>query len=683
MGLWFLVPAFLIGLAALALPILAHLRQRETRDPVRFPSLMFLSRVSHRTTERRRLTYRLLLLMRALAFLALVLAFARPFLARDPDRLGRGRRRALIVLLDRSMSMAYTRVWQRALDSARAGLAGLGPGDRAALIAFDENATVAAPLTDDPVALAGRLGTLTPGARSTALAPAFRLAREVASGARDEAVELLLISDLQRHALRGLEAVDPVPGATLRIARVAADQPANVRVASVTVDRSVERGQTMLRVAARLASEGSGDSRRVRGVLTVNDRELGSATAALPPSGIANLVFDPVRIPDAAAIASVRLDPDDLAGDDVHRFALGGPAGLRVILLAPSGAASGAVLYLERALGLSRSPAFAIDVRRGSIPAGELERAVAVVATDLGALLARPGGVPEFVERGAGLLVFAGGRGGGGDGARPWLPARVGPVVDRVRDRGGVIGWINRDHAAFEPFKDAIAADFGSARYYRYRDLTADSAAAALARFDDGRPALLERRHGRGRVVLVASPADGSWNDLPLQPVFLPLIHRLVTHVANVGDDRRAFEVGEVATLPDREVALAVRAPDGETRRFPADTGARTIALDQPGYYEVTRGDSDAGPIATLAVNAPAAESDLTAAAGEDVAALLRPGRDSALVADEFAQLSPTELESRQGWWAWLLVAALLLLAGEAWYAARLAGRAGPRGGAA
>ena len=119
MGLAFLVPAFLLGLAVLVVPVVAHLRQREQRAPVRFPSLMFLSRITQRTAQRRRIVNRLLLLLRAMAVAAVVLAFARPFLRRDPDRLLQDRQRALVVLLDRSMSMAYTGTWEAALDSAR------------------------------------------------------------------------------------------------------------------------------------------------------------------------------------------------------------------------------------------------------------------------------------------------------------------------------------------------------------------------------------------------------------------------------------------------------------------------------------------------------------------------------------------------------------------------------------
>ena len=40
MGLGFLVPAFLAGLATLIVPLLVHLRHRDKGRPYRFPSLM-------------------------------------------------------------------------------------------------------------------------------------------------------------------------------------------------------------------------------------------------------------------------------------------------------------------------------------------------------------------------------------------------------------------------------------------------------------------------------------------------------------------------------------------------------------------------------------------------------------------------------------------------------------------
>jgi len=75
----FLTPAFLIGIGALAIPVLVHLIQRERKKVVPFPSLMFLRRIPYQSVRRRSIRHWLLLSLRALALLLLVAAFARPF----------------------------------------------------------------------------------------------------------------------------------------------------------------------------------------------------------------------------------------------------------------------------------------------------------------------------------------------------------------------------------------------------------------------------------------------------------------------------------------------------------------------------------------------------------------------------------------------------------------------------
>ena len=76
----FLSPLFFLGLAAIAVPILVHLIQRERSNVVEFPSLMFLRKIPYQSVQRRRIRHWFLLALRALALALIVAAFARPFL---------------------------------------------------------------------------------------------------------------------------------------------------------------------------------------------------------------------------------------------------------------------------------------------------------------------------------------------------------------------------------------------------------------------------------------------------------------------------------------------------------------------------------------------------------------------------------------------------------------------------
>src|SRR6188508_790239 len=142
MGL--VAPLVLVGLGALAIPVLIHLIQRERKRVVEFPSLMFLRRIPYQSVRRRRIRDWTLLLMRLAALAMIVLAFARPFFRRDSlGAAAQNGAREAVILVDASYSMGYGDRWSRAQDAARAAVNALNPGDRASLVFFSSGADVA------------------------------------------------------------------------------------------------------------------------------------------------------------------------------------------------------------------------------------------------------------------------------------------------------------------------------------------------------------------------------------------------------------------------------------------------------------------------------------------------------------------------------------------------------------
>ena len=75
MGILF--PFYLLGIAAIAAPIILHLTKRTPKEKVQFSSLMFLREAPLRLQRRSRLEQLILLALRCLALLLLALAFAR------------------------------------------------------------------------------------------------------------------------------------------------------------------------------------------------------------------------------------------------------------------------------------------------------------------------------------------------------------------------------------------------------------------------------------------------------------------------------------------------------------------------------------------------------------------------------------------------------------------------------
>src|SRR5882672_6816840 len=149
----FLAPAFLGALAAIAVPVIIHLINRERKTVIEFPSLMFLQRIPYRSVRRQKIRHLLLLILRCVALALLVAAFARPFFEKKHPAVSKTGARELVILLDRSSSMGYANRWDKARDAARKAVSGIGATDRATLILFAGDASVAT----EPMATSDRV----------------------------------------------------------------------------------------------------------------------------------------------------------------------------------------------------------------------------------------------------------------------------------------------------------------------------------------------------------------------------------------------------------------------------------------------------------------------------------------------------------------------------------------------
>ena len=672
MGLGLLVPAFLAGLAALVIPIALHLRHRDRDRPQRFPSLMFLEQLPIRTAERRRITDWPLLLLRALALALLVMAFTRPVFSRPASAERSKRVRAVVLLLDRSLSMGHRDVWPAAVDSARHVISALGANDRVALVLFDDEADVVQPFTTDKRAALTALAKAKPAPRGTRYAAALRAARQLALRAGDATAEVVIITDLQRSGVSGVAGLDLPEGLKVRTIAARPKSPANASVASVDIHRIVEPLRTMLSVETRIVSREAMTPRTAHAMLSLNGRSSGTREVAVPASGVVRVVFDPVLLPAGRVRGSISVDNDALAADDTFHFAFSADDALTVLLVAPDDAMGKGdeTLFFERALAVGRAPAVRIErVRAGRLDARALAGAALVVLWDSPPPSGSAGiALTDWVRRGGGLAVAAGRRFGARVPASTLLPASISGNADRLSDRGGSLGDVRFDHPLFAAFRSAPSA-LSAARFLRYPRFEPAAGADVIARFDDGLPAVLERREGLGRIVLIGMPLDTRSGDFPVQPAYLPFLHRLVLYTSGRDATTLARSTGQSWLLPGSLEEPAVLTPGGAILRPAKDTVGSTVALRESGVYALYEGRVQGEPAGLLAVNAPTNESDLTPV---DARELLLGVRQSAATADASNDVpTPAEIEGRQRLWRILLVVVALLLLAETFVANR------------
>jgi hypothetical protein len=704
MPLLFLVPAFLAGLALLVIPILIHLRRKQRSQVVVFPSLMFLEKIPYQSEDRREIQNWMLLLLRALAVILLVAAFARPFMDRTELQAGTltGPKES-VLLIDRSYSMAVGDRWSRALDAARAVVSSMGPLDRTSVVFFSSSAAAAQMSTSDRTRLRAAIDSARVSSQATRYGPGLRLAQSLLEASELPSRELVIISDFQRAGWTGEEGVHLPEGTQVNTITVADGPIDNTSLAGVTLTRQRFSDRERISPVARVTRLGGESPVNVEAILEIDGRETQRRQVSLPAAGAAQVTFEPFVLTARHMRGTVRVGTDALAQDNVHHFVVSPGAATGVLLVgdrpAPGGAVTRSVMFLQNALGITDEGGFDVVVRPGSPTDAELANRSVVILHDAPV----PGGarLRRFVEGGGGLIVAVGERGTWPADLASLFPGTLGPVTDREQ-RGARLGEIDYSHPIFEIFAGPRSGDFTSARFLRARLMEVPEADSVrvLARFDDGSVALAERRVGAGRVLVWTSTLDRFWNDLVLQPVFLPFIHQMVRYASGRSEVVPSFLAGQVIDVTDsRAMATAglgdvadelqdgervVLSPDGDGLALRTGEGPVYLELDDQGFYEIRPpGRQDVRPLA-VAVNVDITEADLSPLDPEEMKASITsaPATASAPRLGDAADegLRRVEQERRQGIWRWLLLSAFLVLVVETAVSNRLSQGTAKRG---
>ncbi len=671
----FLTPFFLAGLGAIAIPVLIHLIQREKKRVIEFPSLMFVRRIPYQSVRRRRIRHWALLLMRAAAIALIVAAFARPFVQQSAvAAVVGGGAREIVILLDRSASMGYGDHWARAQDAARAVVRSLGAEDRATLVLFDKNAEENMRATSDRTRLEGAITAAKVGSGATRFGPAMKLAESILARSPIKRRSAVLISDFQRSGWTGSEEVRFPEGMTVSTVSVASPNTANLSVPSVAFARASFSGQERLTVTAGLSNKGDQALKDVPVTLTIDGHEIQTEHVTVAAHASGSVSFTQFTLASPNVRGSVRAGTDPMPADNTFHFVLA-PSEPVSLIIVDSGDRSASSLFLQKALSIGTTPLFRVDVTSAGrlTPAAFDKRAVVILNDTMFPPAGGGGALKAFLQRGGGLLVVAGDHATWPQSEAELLPGRLGATVDRTSGRSGSLGFLDYSHPVFEVFKAPRSGDFSAAHVFRYRALQTSPADRVLARFDDGAIAAAERTIGGGRSIVWTSTLDDTWTDIGVKPVFLPLVHQLIRHLAHYEPPTSWLTVGQVLDLTARAKGRGDRAdrivvtPSGE--RIPQSSAGEgnegLIELSEQGIYEV-RSTGAVGRPEAIAVNIDPAESDLTAIdPGELVASVTGHAMPSGAQAVQTQDMTREESEKRQGLWWYLLMAGLLLLAAE------------------
>lgn len=694
----FLAPLYLLGLAAVSLPIFFHLIRRTPRGQMLFSSLMFLTPSPPRLTKRSRLDNILLLLLRAAAIILLAFAFCRPFFrqsvqAEANDVTGR----QIAILVDTSASMQRDGLWERVVKSVNEAIEELEPGDDVALLSFDHSVQTLVSFettrelnpSERRILLKETISKLSPTWYGSHVAGAIASTADLMeSSLKEDASDLdivsqiLLVSDMQRgESFEALQEYDWPASVRVSLREIVSDAKTNAS------PRVIQGGEDLESVVAtgknriRVANSGESNGSQFEVDWSYSDSGTGTGRSEQTQGWDVNIPPGQQRVvkvdaPDAERrLTGIRLVGDDHDFDNTYYVAFPPRREIRVAFWGtePADETEGLFYYLKRALPDQSLHDFVIEsVPEESDFAFDLVPNLIVVSKRISATQNEQ--LKRYLEKGGRVLLVLKDVETGEAVSTLTGNERV-EIVDGDVDDYVLIGGVDFQHPLFSPFADPRYSDFTRFHFWHYRKLNNidESEMRILARFDDGSPYLLQQEIGDGSLFVMTSGWQPDDSQLARSTKFVPLILGMI-HLGEIEMSDQTLNVGDVISLVGFEsihVDIEVTKPDGSKRMVP--TGSQEFReTDQPGIYKVQAGDVQH----LLAVNLQPSESETMPLELDDfekVGVVIGDQPSSAELIRRQQQLRDIELEKRQKAWRWLIVAAIGLLIVESLLAGSLA----------
>ncbi len=710
----FVTPALLGGIVLVGLPIVLHLVMRREAQHLLFPALRFVQQRKSSNQHRLRLRHLLLLAMRCAIIGLMALALARPALRGSGILGNEGGPIAAALVFDNSLRMSYIQKNETRLEQAQTlALWLLDQLPAESPIMVFERATTRRSGSMDRAVAELRVSRLE---CRTAVRPFGEAIRDACDWLREQKNhrgEIYIFTDMAQAAwsdetlLPFAEQLDELSGANVYLIDVGAEEPHNLGLEPVRLSSEVISPQGRLRLESAVHRVRHGRSsiamrlgESVTVELLIEDREKGvikrgEQVVDLSDQEPAAVEFSLSGLELGTHQGYLRINRNDpLAYDNVRYFTVDVRPPRALLLL---GDREADTLFLREALfptptdsrARSKFDCQTDSLRRlvqssaGELDKGALDEFDAICLVD-------PSPLPEaaweslvdFVHAGGGLGLFLG-RDASRDAFNGPSPQRLLPARLRWQSRDATYLRTEAvEHPALAGLRDFVGivpwSEFPVFKFWELEPLI--SGVHVVASYANGKPALLERQVGSGRVLTLTTPVSdlahaNPWNLLPTGPdpwPFLAFADGIAEYLTGTNETRLNYQAGQTALLKlplqPPISSYVLRMPGSEAVRqslAPGQQDLHIASTERLGNYRVLAGGEQGALDRGFSMNAPATMSRLERAPFEPIAEVL--GKDRVRLAHTREEIEVRVGLGRVGWelFPWLILAMALVLGAE------------------
>ena len=702
----FVTPLLLGGAALVALPIVLHLVMRREAQQLQFPALRFVQQRRSLNQHRLRLRHLLLLALRCGIIALLAFALARPTLRGSSAPGKQDAPVATALVFDNSLRMQYEHENRSRLEQAKdlaAWLLEQLPADSPVTIVDRGGRQRGQDM--DRTAAELRVERLDASATVRPMEDALRDATRWLEDKPDYRGEIYVFTDMSSEAWPADtvaefgKRIDELRGTNVYLIDVGVREPRNMRLGPLRLSSERLAPGGLLRLETELSTAGESNAVGEAVVeLYVGDGaaapdKRGQQSVALSRERPAPVEFSLSGLELGTHQGFVRVAASDaLPTDDVRYFTVDVRPPSKILLL---GETAEDALFLREALAPTAAvglvqPKFACDVAQyGRIDEIALADFAAVGLVDPPPLPdATWKALADFADQGGGVGIYLGRRARREEMNRP-APQELLPAKLRWQSREATyLRPVAVEHPALGELRElGDAVPWSEFPVFKYWELEAGSQSAhVVASFANGKPALVERQLGAGRVLMLTTPVsepahDDPWNLLPTGPEpwpFLALANGIAEYLAGSGQSQLNYLAGQTVVLPlapeERVTSYVLQMPDGSAVRQPLTPGQQDLSLattDALGNYRVQAGGRQERLDRGFSVNLPAELTRLERADATQLVAAL--GKERARVARTREEIEVRVGLARTGHELFpiVILAVALVLAAEQWLANR------------
>ena len=693
----------LAGLILAAVPILIHLWNRRRFQVVEWAPMKYLKLTIQTNRRRLRIEQLILLAVRALVVALLFVALARPAFSHMGvgSWLASQSRASRIIVIDDSMSMGYMAGGKSAFDRSKEATAqilhSIGAQDGVTVVLSSRpNQPLIREGNAQSAKLLSDINALSPADCACDWASVFKQIDGYITGAAHLQRELVVITDLRRSGWSASVSSQLARWASqsfdLKIVDVGSRETANTLLNRFEQEDALALPNQPLKLRASIRNDSGGPIRPSDATLEIDGQSRPLPLPELPAGQVTDIPLTVTLANAGQHVLKLSLAHDALPADDTRWLCVTVRPEVRIAIIdgqLSSRAFESSTDFLTVALTAGMDT-WIVNRRADSewqnalVSDAQLSRADVIVLSNVASLSAKQATVLEkLVAGGRGLMIFPGEqidpaaydsllyRDGAG-----LLPARIRQAAEAAPNGLTIEAIADSPLAQMSKIAPEALARIGPKKILALTidENGKDRNSRIIARWNDAEahPAAIEKRFGRGRILLWTISADRQWSDWPIDATYVLAMRSAASAIVFPQPAGENFTAGQAIAYQLEEGQLVqsplISGPDRSIVQQPLTWSDQTLAYPaswRAGRYSFTWKDASGAEQSRIAcASFDVAESNLQPISEAELMNLLSP-LNPTFIRWGTAQANQSLTEHGRELWRNVLLAVLMLAAVE------------------